>query len=114
MSYVTELDGKQVEEHRWSTLDLCAPDAFTFILGTKDIQLRSDIAQIQKYCEAKNLHLDIWHLGTDFEVIRQNLFSMKLNETGGILVRPDQHIMMVIIDTTTGKEVISKIDSHLG
>ncbi|KAL4745610.1 hypothetical protein BDW72DRAFT_186380 [Aspergillus terricola var. indicus] len=114
VSYVTELDEKQIEERRWSTLDLCAPDAFTFILGAKDIPLRSDVAQVQKYCEAKNLRLNIWRLGTDFELRSQKWFSMKLNRTGGILVRPDQHIMMVITDTTTGKDVISKFDGHLG
>ncbi|KAJ5995669.1 hypothetical protein N7481_002646 [Penicillium waksmanii] len=114
VSYVIELDEKQIEERRWSTLDLCAPDAFTLILSARDITLRSDTAKIRKYCEPKNLSLNIWNLGLDFGVIRQNCFSMKLNETGGILVRPDQHIMMMIDATTTGKKVISTIDSHLG
>lgn len=111
---MTELDEKQIEERRWSTLDLCAPDAFTLILGAKDIRLRSDVAEVRKYCEAKNLRLNIWHLDTDFKLIREKWLSTKLNQTGGVLVRPDQHIMMVITDTTTGKDVISKINGHFG
>lgn len=111
---MTELDEKQIESLRWSTLDLCAPDAFTLILGAKDNRLCFDVAQIRKYCEAKNLRLNIWQLGTDFEFISQKWLSMNLNQMGGILVRPDQHIMMVITDTTTGSDVISKIDGHLG
>ncbi|GLI81110.1 hypothetical protein PoHVEF18_009481 [Penicillium ochrochloron] len=49
VSYVIELDEKQIEERRWSTLDLCAPDGFTLILGAKDIRLRSDVAEARKY-----------------------------------------------------------------
>lgn len=114
VSYVTELNEQQIRECQWSTLDLCAPDAFTLILGAKEIQLNTEITQIQKDLEEINVRLNVWRLGTDFDVVRQDWFANELNHTGGMLLRPDQHILMMVSNETTGDDAISVLHSHFG
>lgn len=111
---MTELDSEEVRARQWSTLDLCEPDAFTLIVGAKDHQLGIQTAQLQKYCEAINVRLNVWRLGTDFEIVRQDWFSAELNKTGGILVRPDQHILTMVSSEATGEELISALSNHFG
>jgi hypothetical protein len=113
VSYVTELNKEQIQECQWSTLDLCAPAAFTLILGTEDIQVVSHITHIQEYCRGKGVAFDFWRLGTDFNIVRQGWFSTELNKSG-VLVRPDQHIMMRVTEETTGNNLIAMLGNHIG
>ena len=114
VSYVTELSQEQVQACQWSTLDLCAPDTFTLLLGARNVMSVSHVVRLRKYCEAISARLNIWRLGTDFDIIKQAWFAEKLNQTGGILVRPDQHIMMMMSRESTVEDVISILNGHLG
>jgi hypothetical protein len=113
VSYVTELNEDQIRECQWSTLDLCAPNAFTLILGTEDTQLVSQLAHIREYCRVMGVAFNSWHLGTEFNIVRQRWFSTELNNSG-VLVRPDQHIMIKVTEETTGDKLIAILSSHLG
>ncbi|KAJ5593966.1 uncharacterized protein N7459_000174 [Penicillium hispanicum] len=114
VSYVGELDDEQVQARQWSTLDLCGPDAFTLIVGAKDHQLDMQTTLLQKHCAAINVRLNVWRLGTEFEIVKQDWFSAELDKTGGILVRPDQHILVRVSNETTGEELISALSNHFG
>ncbi|KAJ6001280.1 hypothetical protein N7522_006507 [Penicillium canescens] len=112
VSYVKELDEDQVQSCQWSTLDLCAPDSWTLILGQDKPSLQT--SQFQEHCDAIKIKLSIWRAGLDFDIIKQSWFADELNNNGGILVRPDQHIFMRVSDCTTGEDLIAGLNKHLG
>ncbi|KAJ5407289.1 hypothetical protein N7465_008573 [Penicillium sp. CMV-2018d] len=112
VSYVKELDADQVRACQWSTLDLCGPDSWTLILG-KEHQ-NPHIAILQKHCNVIGLILNTWRLGVDFEIVRQSWFADELVNGGGILIRPDQHILARVSTETTGEDLIEEVNKHLG
>ncbi|OQD92693.1 hypothetical protein PENSOL_c038G09024 [Penicillium solitum] len=112
VSYVRELDADQVRACQWSTLDLCGPDCWTLILGKE--QQNPHIALLQKHFNVIGLNLNTWRLGVDFEIARQSWFADELVNGGGILIRPDQHILARVSTETNGEDVIEEVSKHLG
>ncbi|CAI7596681.1 unnamed protein product [Penicillium palitans] len=112
VSYVRELDASQVRVCQWSTLDLCGPDSWTLILGKE--QRNPHIALLQKHFNVIGLTLNTWRLGVDFEIVRQSWFAGELVNGGGILIRPDQHILARVPTETSGEDVIEEVSKHLG
>lgn len=103
VSYVDELSPEQIDARRYSTLDLCELDQFTLI-GADHLEVPG-----VRSCR----------LGTDFELIRGRagedwLTGARLKEGGGLLIRPDQHILMVLDKTTTVKDVHEALRQHMG
>ena len=100
VSYVDELSSEQVEQRRYSTLDLCDFDKFTLI-GNLEVP------------GVKTCHLE-----KDFEVRgsagQEWLEGAGLHDGGGLLIRPDQHILMVLKKDTTVEDVESCLIQHLG
>ncbi|CAI7607559.1 unnamed protein product [Penicillium glandicola] len=111
VSYVKELDADQVQACQWSTLDLCGPESWTLILGKQ--QQNPDVTLLQKYCNVIGIPLNSWRLGVDFEIVGQSWFANELVNGGGVLVRPDQHILARITAETNGAEVIAEVNKHL-
>ncbi|CAI7622027.1 hypothetical protein PCG10_008515 [Penicillium crustosum] len=112
VSYVRELDAGQVRACQWSTLDLCGPDSWTLILGKE--QQNPHIALLQKHFTVIGITLNAWRLGVDFEIVRQSWFADELVNGGGILIRPDQHILARVSTETNGEDVIEEVNKHLG
>ncbi|KAJ5385616.1 hypothetical protein N7517_003527 [Penicillium concentricum] len=112
VSYVKEFKVDQVRACRWSTLDLCGPDSWTLILGQE--QQTPNITLLQKHCTMIGVLLNTWRLGVDFEIVRQSWFADELVHGGGVLVRPDQHILARVIAETDGEDVIAEMNKHLG
>ncbi|CAI7572640.1 unnamed protein product [Penicillium discolor] len=112
VSYVRELDADQVRACQWSTLDLCGPDSWTLILGKE--QQNHHIALLQKHFNVVGLTLNTWRLGVDFEIARQSWLADELVNGGGILIRPDQHILARVSTETNGEDVIEEVSKHLG
>ncbi|OAL33029.1 hypothetical protein AYO22_00114 [Fonsecaea multimorphosa] len=100
VSYVDEFSPADLESHRFSTLDLCDLDKFT-LLGELDVPG-------VKTCR----------VGRDFEVIGEAgqkwLAAARMDVGGGLLVRPDQHILMLLDVGTTTEEVQRRLNAHLG
>jgi hypothetical protein len=111
VSYVKELTKDQIQTCQWSTLDLCGPDSWTVILG---LGQSPHIAPVQKHCDAVGVRLNVWRLGVDFEIIGQNWFVDELAKGGGLVIRPDQHILSRIAADSTGEDVIAQLNKHLG
>lgn len=112
VSYIKELNQNQVQACQWSTLDLCGPDSWTLILGRE--QQNTHIALLQEHCENVGLSINTWCLGLDFELVRQSWFADELTNNGGILIRPDQHILARLVADTTGEDVIAEVNKYLG
>ncbi|CAG8021597.1 unnamed protein product [Penicillium nalgiovense] len=110
--YIKELDEDQVRAFQWSTLDLCGPDSWTLVLGQE--QEIPHITFLQKHCNMIGVRLNIWRLGVDFEIIRQSWFVDELVNGGGVLIRPDQHILARVSDGTNGEHLIMEVNKHLG
>jgi hypothetical protein len=107
VSYVEEFGPGDVSARRYSTLDLCEIDKFTLIVG-RDRDLDVHISSIVKTCR----------LGRDFEAVdgpagQSWLSGAGLTGGGGLLVRPDYHILMVLDAQTTVKEVRQALKQHL-
>lgn len=111
VSYVKELSKDQIQACQWSTLDLCAPDSWTLILGQG--QEDSQATSLQKHCHTIGISLYVWRLGVDFELVRQYWFADELRN-GGILVRPDQHILTRVALDMSREGLIAQLNKHLG
>ncbi|KAK5051904.1 hypothetical protein LTR84_002707 [Exophiala bonariae] len=99
VSYVTELSPEDVQRRTYSVLDLCAPNRFTLI-GDLEVPGVKTV-----------------RLGQGFDVVRPEgdswLSQSGISEGGGFLVRPDQHILMVLTADTTSQDVQKAIKEHL-
>ena len=118
VSYVSELSSTEMALRRFTTLDLCAPDAFTFIVGSTDVWAER-IQQVNSLCERTGPKIAACAIGTDFDLIpgtRGNAWieGTGLRDGGGLLVRPDQHIQMRLEATTSAEEILSSLRRHLG
>lgn len=113
VSYLTELSAGERNALQWSTLDLCSPDSWTLILGQPENESNQRISHFQKHCAGINSRLNVWRLGTDFEVIRQPSLATEFSKRG-LLIRPDQHILQEIFANTTAEEMIATLSEHLG
>ncbi|KAG0158527.1 hypothetical protein PDIDSM_6042 [Penicillium digitatum] len=112
VSYVKELGADQVRACQWSTLDLCGPDSWTLILGKE--QQNPQISFLQKHFSVVGLPLNTWRLGMDFEIVKQSWFANELIHGGGILIRPDQHILARVSIEAKGKDLVTEVSKHLG
>ncbi|KAK5280433.1 hypothetical protein LTR40_006352, partial [Exophiala xenobiotica] len=100
VSYVDEFSSEDICLRRYSTLDLCDFDKFTLI---GDLEVPG-----VKTCRP----------GRDFEVVgpegEEWLEAAGCREGGGLLLRPDQHILMVLDASTTVQDVQRVMKQHLG
>ncbi|CAG8924026.1 unnamed protein product [Penicillium salamii] len=112
VSYVRELERAEIESRQWSTLDLCGPDSWTLILGRSEPTLQ--ISAFEKHCNSIGLDLNAWRLGSEFDLERNHEFEDELLKGGGILVRPDQHILTRVPPGATGEEILIELKGHLG
>jgi hypothetical protein len=112
VSYVKELDEKQIEKFQWSTLDLCGPDSWTLILGRD--QPTSHASKLKQYCGSVRIGLNVWRVDDDFIIIKQDWFGDELINNGGLLIRPDQHILTRVASDTTAEDMFRELKRHIG
>ena len=99
LEYIRELDCAEIAAKRYSTLDLCAPNAWTFLLGSSRHSLEKTARAV--ICRFAKTRFNIINLDSDFELLldaagQQWLQDSGLENGGGILVRPDQHIFCIV------------------
>ncbi|OJJ48746.1 hypothetical protein ASPZODRAFT_158388 [Penicilliopsis zonata CBS 506.65] len=121
-SYVTDLSPAEVRAKQFSTLDLCAFDAFTLFVDARSAALWEhrlrDVRQRLPPSVAASLKLRIAVCGVDFELHPGHnstawLQLMKLSDGQGTLVRPDQHILMCFDSQSRPEEVLDALQGHL-
>jgi FAD binding domain len=123
VSYVAEFSDSDIQARQHSTLDLCAPDAFTLIVdgaNSSNLERWKALAeQLKAYAWQKGIPINFRYSGVDFEVLpgAQGDAWAKgfgLEEGGGVLVRPDQHVLMVLGKDNSFQEVRRGLEAHLG
>lgn len=117
LSYVHELPQKEVEEKRYSSLDLCTPGAWTLLLPVAASSLDQAVMGLTKMVKGLNLH--ILKLGRDFNVLSGGAGDSWARDSGlqdgrGLLIRPDQHILCSIDSKTKPGELSNMIKEFLG
>lgn len=118
VSYVTELSRDEVDACRFSMLDLCAVDAFTLIVGEYETWASRYHALLAAF-SGWNLKLSLYAADQHFEIIRSDhraLFNdgVQLSSGGGLLVRPDQHILTKLSSDTCFLDMQLALEQHLG
>ncbi|KAG9234664.1 3-propionate hydroxylase [Amylocarpus encephaloides] len=120
-SYVTELTPEEVAGKRYSTLDLCAFDAFTLLVdesfGPQWTQnLQETIEKMPK--KASSLRINAVLMGRDFNLVPgaragEWLQGTQLKNGHAVLVRPDQHILNTFLRHTTPEQLSEALMQHL-
>lgn len=120
VSYVKEFTTDDITARRYSTLDLCAVGAFTFILHAvaQDVW-RERVEYLRDQYHKWGLELNAYFLTMDFDVVPSErtkswVKDAGLAQGGGLLVRPDQHILIPLRETTGAADILSAMKGHLG
>jgi hypothetical protein len=123
-TYVSELSAASLSQKQYSTLDLCAPGAFTLICADASHAHHWGplVAEVHSLLPAKarqSLKINTAVLGHDFELVkgaRRNewVMGLQLEHGGAVVVRPDQHILNCYGKDTGAREVLQGLMSHLG
>lgn len=120
VSYVPEFTVSDITARRYSTLDLCAVGAFTLLLHSADQGVwRERIDILRHQYDSSGLEINVYLLTVDFDVVSNArgqswVEDARLGEGGGLLVRPDQHILLPLIASTEAAEILSVMKAHLG
>lgn len=117
ISYVEDLSSEDVALRRYSTLDLCAPGTFT-LLTAKDSVWQDRFLSAKDACN-QAIPLQMLAHGVDFEVIAGGagdrwLSGFGLDKDGAVLVRPDQHILLLATEATTVNDFVQVLHGFLG
>lgn len=127
VSYVHELSPSEIAARRYSTLDLCEPDAFTFLLpgdvqtnGEDGRRLSEVVTPALQHFSSSSLRIHMRRLQEDFTLDEDDPHSAAWLERsgfksgGGLLVRPDQHILLSLRAETEATEIIGALECFLG
>jgi hypothetical protein len=124
LQHVYEFSSAEKEVRQYSTLDLCRFDSFTLIINPSTF--RSE--KILKWLELLNnkqgkavVPLRVAILGVDFDIVFKDQAKEWLDEfglgdgkCGGVLVRPDQHIVLVLEENVSVQQLDSAIYEAAG
>lgn len=94
--------------------------AFTLILHGVDHDVWGERIEIlQNHFMDSRLEINVYLLTVDFNVIssvrsQSWVQDAGLNEGGGLLVRPDQHILLPLTAKTRAEDIISAMEAHVG
>jgi hypothetical protein len=103
----------------FSTLDICAFDAFTFIFSDDFSEHWSQVLEILKAQVPLRLKINAALLGKDFYLIdgkrsEEWVMGFQFDRGGAVLVRPDQHILDCYGIDAGVEEVSKGLLEHLG
>lgn len=118
VSYVKEFSKQDVDARRYSTLDLCPFDCFTLVAGSQ-VEWKGRFRALEASLKDRNIQICLRVAGEDFEFVEEkaaNFFAteIRLDLGGGLLMRPDQHILQILRLEDGAEEWNSTILSHLG
>lgn len=118
ISYVNELSAEYVAARQYSVLDLCAINSFTMVVGSQSSWL-DKFRALRRSLAQRRVKLNMFAAGEDFEFtndLHRKLFAdgVEFGSGGGLLLRPDQHILTRLSSETTAEEMEAEIVGHLG
>lgn len=117
LDYVHELGTLERKRRKFSSLDLCVYGMITFLIGDS-----SDIYDIVREATATmpvKIPTNIFVYGKDFAAVFKKdrsdwVRSCGLLEGGGIIIRPDQHILAVLKADISAGQIACVLRKHLG
>lgn len=118
VSYVKEFSEQDARIRQYSTLDLCPFDSFTLLVGSRDPwaeRFQALEAEMKRYGVRVTLAI-AYH---DFDFVyetQEHLFAAEVNlgSGGGLLIRPDQHILRLVQPTDSVASIGKSLLEHLG
>lgn len=118
VSYVDEFTKDDIVRRQFSTLDLAGFDTFTLIVGP-DSAWEDKFTRVQELLERVGVRVQLWVLNKDFLIVDQRQATLfenqgEFEDGGGLIVRPDQHILGLLSKSTTAHEMASLVLGHLG
>lgn len=118
VSYVKEFGPEEIAARQFSMLDLVDIDSFILIVSSA-IAWQTKVQQIRALLHRSNVQLKVWSVDGDFEIVdvkQRDLFEAGagLLNGGGLVVRPDQHIIARVKETMTAPDIAALIINHLG
>jgi hypothetical protein len=118
ISYVSELSPDQIAARQYSVLDLCAIDAFTMLVGSQSAWM-DRFRELKRVLGQRGIKLSLFAADEDFTFTNKShgkLFAegVELGNGGGLVLRPDQHILLRLASGTTVAEVEADLLKHLG
>lgn len=95
LTYIREFDTNDRDKRQYSTLDLCRFDSFTLLLPPKQSYSRNFESLLSK-CKERGIRMKVYRMLDDF-VSKSDEWNTKsgLLNQGVLLIRPDQHILLV-------------------
>ncbi|TID17558.1 FAD binding domain-containing protein [Venturia nashicola] len=117
ISYVSELSSEFVAARQYSVLDLCAIDSFTMLVGSQSAWMHK-FKELRKALSRRGVKLNMFAADEDFDFtteLHRDLFAdgVELRSGGGLLLRPDQHILTRLSSGTTVGQMESDLLGHL-
>lgn len=118
VSYVKEFSQQDIENRKYSTLDLCPFDKFTLVVGSRT-EWADRFRDLRSSMEAYGVQVSCRAAGEDFDFVDQKVADLyiskaRLGSGGGLLVRPDQHILQVLDSDDGPEELGTAVLRHLG
>lgn len=118
-SYVTELQPEDVRRKEFSTLDLCALDAFTLIIDNKSLLRWTQVVGEVLAQLPSTLKINVLALGKDIDLVpgaqgERWVEALQLEDGSAVLIRPDQHILQTFKGEPTTQLVLGSLKECLG
>jgi hypothetical protein len=118
ISYVSELSSDDIAARQYSVLDLCAIDSFTMLVGSQSAWMEK-YRELRRILGQRGIKVNMFAADEDFSFtneLHRKLFAdgVELGNRGGLVMRPDQHILTRLSSSTTAEEIQVDILEHLG
>lgn len=118
VSYVKEFSEQDIKSRQYSTMDLCSYDRFTLLVGSRD-QWAERFQGLEAAMKQYGVGLSLVAAHHDFEFVyerQEKLFAAEggMSSGGGLLIRPDQHILRLVQPTDPVASIEKSLVEHLG
>lgn len=118
VSYVKEFSEQDTKSRQYSTLDLCIYDHFTLLVGSRG-QWVERFQALRAAVKGHGVRVALAVAHHDFEFVleqQEQLFARegRLGVGGGLLIRPDQHVLCLIQPTDSATSIAQSLAEHLG
>ncbi|KAK9437260.1 FAD binding domain-containing protein [Metarhizium brunneum] len=118
LSCVQEFGQYDVDARQFSTLDLVRFDSFALIVSCHEAW-EARFEQLCNLTRPTGITLQLWSIDQDFDFVYEQhrlMFNSGagFDRGGGVLVRPDQHLLGCVDNRATAEELESLIRKHLG
>lgn len=118
VSYVKEFSEQDVKSRQYSTLDLCTYDCFTLLVGSEG-QWTERFQALEAAMKRYGARIVLVVAHHDFEFVfkeQEQHFTAEgqLGVGGGLLIRPDQHVLHLVQPTDPVACIEKSLVEHLG